>query len=248
MLSMFFLAIMGLLAGILTGIIGMASLTLYPVLLAIGVPAISANATITVAQVGAGIGTVLSSLKELHGHWRTATKIAILNAGGGLLGAWLLTKSSSAGFQGMVPWFILMAGILLLWPHSKNEAPHRHSKLLVYFNWLVLFLVGTYNGYFGAAAGLLMIAVLSRIVNNEYVVYNAMRNFASFINNIIASIIFIFQLPIAWHVILPLISGLFIGGYIGPIILRFIPAKVIKLTVGWGAIMLAVYLGYRAYL
>lgn len=248
MLSIFFLVVMSLLAGVLTGIIGMASLTLYPVLLAIGVPAISANATITVAQVSAGIGTVLSSLKELRGHWRTAIKIAILNASGGILGAWLLIRSSSTSFQGMVPWFILMAGILLLWPHSETQTLFRQSKLLIFFNLVILFLVGTYNGYFGAASGLLMIAVLSRIVNDEYIIYNAMRNFAAFINNIVASIIFIIRLPIDWNVMLPLISGLFIGGYIGPIVLRFIPAKVIKLTVGWVAIILAIYLGYKAYL
>lgn len=77
MLSMIYLILMSLFAGILTGIVGMASLTLYPVLLSIGIPPITANATITVAQVGAGLSTVLSSLRELHHHWKQALRIAI---------------------------------------------------------------------------------------------------------------------------------------------------------------------------
>lgn len=68
MLSIIYLVLMSLLAGILTEIVGMASLTLYPVLISVGIPPITANATITVAQIGAGLGTVLSSLRELHRH------------------------------------------------------------------------------------------------------------------------------------------------------------------------------------
>lgn len=77
MLSTAYLLVMSLIAGILTGIIGMASLTLYLVLLSVGVPPVSANATITVATVGAGVGTTISSLKELKHHWGSAILVAM---------------------------------------------------------------------------------------------------------------------------------------------------------------------------
>lgn len=247
MFSIIYLVLMSLLAGILTGIVGMAALTLYPVLLSVGIAPITANATITVAQVGAGMGTVLSSLKELHGHWKQAIQIALLNTAGGALGAIILIHSTNAGFQKLVPVFILFAGILILAPKGKSK-PHLDKHLLSALSWLAIFLVGIYTGYFGAASGLLMIAVLSKIVKQNYVVYNSMRNFASFTNNVVSAIMFVIMLPIDWAVIIPLLIGLFTGGYIGPIIVRYIPSTVIKTAVGIFAIVLSLVLGYQAYL
>lgn len=247
MLSTAYLLSMSLLAGILTGIIGMASLTLYPVLLSIGIAPISANATITVATVGAGVGTVTSSLKELKHHWKTAFIVAGLSTIGSIMGAFILIHSSNSGFKRVVPFFILLAGVMLLWP-NKNSS--HHNELNLWRNiigWLSIVLIGLYNGYFGAASGLLMIAVLSKVVGGEYATYNAIRNFESFINNIVSAIMFIIMLKIQWQIIVPLVLGLLIGGYIGPIIVRFIPSKIIKQVVGTFAVILASILMYQAY-
>lgn len=246
-LGIIYLIFMSLLAGILTGIVGMASLTLYPVLLSIGVAPITANATITCAQVGAGCGTVLSSLKELRHNWKIVIQIAILSTLGSVLGALILVHNSTREFTEIVPIFILLAGIMILTPPRKNKR-WINSKGAFYLSWIGIFLVGIYNGYFGAAAGLLMIAVLSKIIRHQYAIYNAVRNFASFTSNIVAAGIFIWKLSIDWKVIIPLLVGLFIGGYLGPIIVRFIPSKVIQSLVGVFAIVLAMVLGYQAYL
>lgn len=247
MASIVYLILMSLVAGILTGIVGMASLTLYPVLLSVGVMPITANATITVAQVGAGLGTVSASLKELRHHWKQAGQIALLDTIGGVFGALILIHSSNAGFQKLVPIFILLAGILILIP-KRQAGQAAENKWTTRFSWLGVFLVGIYTGYFGAAAGLLMIAVLSKLVDENYAIYNAMRNFASFCNNVVAAGMFIVRLPIDWAVIIPLLLGLSVGGYIGPIIVRYIPSKVIELAVGIFALGLSVVLGYQAYL
>ncbi|MTV82843.1 sulfite exporter TauE/SafE family protein [Secundilactobacillus folii] len=246
MSTVLLLIIMSLIAGILMGIVGMASLTLYPVLLAVGIPPITANATITVAQVGAGVGTVLSSLKELRHHWGKACEIAAFSTIGSILGAILLTHSSSKAFQNIVPVFIFIAGIMILSPKRSTTDKGTHSYLQI-ISWISLMLVGVYIGYFGAAAGLLLIAVLSKLVDEDYAVINAMRNFSSFINNIISSVIFIIRIPIAWKVIIPLLLGLFVGGYIGPAIVRIIPAKYIRKAVGIFAIVLAIVLGWKSY-
>ncbi|MBU7563450.1 sulfite exporter TauE/SafE family protein [Pediococcus ethanolidurans] len=247
MSTVLFLILMSLIAGVLTGIVGMASSTLYPVLLSVGIQPITANATITVAQVGAGLGTVISSLKELHGHWKQALQIAILNTIGGVFGALILIHSSNTGFKKMVPLFILLAGIMILYPQKANTT-NLNNRFNQIMSWLSLFLVGVYNGYFGAASGLLMIAVLSKIVKENYAIYNAMRNLASFCNNVVAAGLFIFRLSIDWAMIIPLLLGLFIGGLIGPIIVRYIPSTYIKTAVGGFAIILAFILGYEAYL
>lgn len=236
---------MSLLAGILTGIVGMASLTLYPVLLSVGVPPVSANATITVAQVVGNLGATLSSLQELSHHRHEAFVIALWNTIGGVLGAELLIHSSNAGFKKIVPVFILLAGILILVPTDKRTA--KKNRQVQWLDWTALLLVGIYNGYFGAASGLLMIAVLNRIVKYNYAEINSLRNFASFCNNFVAAGMFIMRLKIDWSVLLPLIIGLFIGGFLGPMIVKIIPSKIIETAVGIFAIGLACLLTYKDY-
>ena len=93
-----------------------------------------------------------------------------------------------------------------------------------------------------------MVAVLSRLVEGPYATYNAMRNLASLVNNLVTSIMFIFSMPIAWGVLIPVCIGLFAGGFLGPVIVRLIPSRIIKTAVGIFALGLAVFLFYQAYL
>lgn len=105
----------------------------------------------------------------------------------------------------------MAAGIMILTPKRAGRQAV-NTRLVTFVSWLSTFLVGIYAGYFGAASGLLMIAVLSKIVHENYAIYNSMRNFASFCNNIVAAIMFICTIPIDWRVIIPLLIGLFTGG------------------------------------
>ena len=79
-------------------------------------------------------------------------------------------------------------------PASSTSSTRQHLRWLGY---VLVMLVGIYVGYFGAGAGLLMVAVLSRLVEGPYATYNAMRNLASLVNNLVTSIMFIFSMPIA---------------------------------------------------
>lgn len=242
-----YLILMSILAGILTGIVGMASLTLYPVLISIGIPPITANATITVAQVSGGLGTIMSSSKQIKRHWAETIFISFISTIGGVIGAFILINSSNSSFKKMVPLFIFIAGVMILVPKKDKSIKNKREALRI-TGLASVFLVGIYNGYFGAGAGLLMIAVLSKIINEKYEVYNAIRNFSSLCNNLIVSIIFIFTINIQWKIMIPLIFGLFIGGYIGPIIVRIVPSKLIKLFVGVFAIILSLFLFYKEFL
>ena len=159
-----------------------------------------------------------------------------------------MIHSSNAGFKRVVPFIIFLAGVLILMPPkpaSSNSSTRQHLR---WFGYVLVMLVGIYVGYFGAGAGLLMVAVLSRLVEGPYATYNAMRNLASLVNNLVTSIMFIFSMPIAWGVLIPVCIGLFAGGFLGPVIVRFIPSRIIKTAVGIFALGLAVFLFYQAYL
>lgn len=242
--TILFLLGMSLLAGILNGIVGMAALTLYPVLLSVGVAPITANATNTIGLLFSGSSAVAASRHELKDHWHQALVITLLNTIGGVFGALILIHSSNAGFK----FIIFLAGVLILMPPkpaSSNSSTRQHLRWLGY---VLVMLVGIYVGYFGAGAGLLMVAVLSRLVEGPYATYNAMRNLASLVNNLVTSIMFIFSMPIAWGVLIPVCIGLFAGGFLGPVIVRLIPSRIIKTAVGIFALGLAVFLFYQAYL
>ncbi|GLB47533.1 UPF0721 transmembrane protein [Philodulcilactobacillus myokoensis] len=238
------LIIGGLFAGILNGIVGMAVLTIYPILLAIGVPPIMANITATISVIFSGFTSVASSVSEIKSYKKQTFIITILSVIGCLIGTILLIKSNNGQFKKVVPFIILFAGIMILLPKSKGK---HGNEFVTSFQYSLLPLVGIYSGYFGAGAGILIVSILSRIVHKPYPVYNAMRNVSSLVCNIVSSIIFIIFMPVDWHVIIPLAIGLVVGGYLGPIIVRYIPTKIMEIAVGIFAILLAGYLFITTY-
>ncbi|TPR17610.1 sulfite exporter TauE/SafE family protein [Apilactobacillus timberlakei] len=243
----------GVLAGILGTVTGLASLASYPALLYFaGLPAVSANVVNKAALMFNSIGSAISSTQELHGHWKELFKTMIIIFFGGITGAILLTALPSSSFTHIVPVFIAAGGIMILIP-SKNEENHegannfeprkghvnQHSwfrNILIIF---LVYLIGAYSGYFGAASGILLLVLLTRTSSNEYTVSNAIRNVAMGAANIVATIYYSFEAHIVWILVLPLGIGFFIGGYIGPKIVRILPVKYIRILTGILALILA---------
>ncbi|MBW1606349.1 sulfite exporter TauE/SafE family protein [Lactobacillus sp. Sy-1] len=238
------LIIGGLIAGILNGIVGMAVLTLYPILLSIGVSPIMANVTATISIIFSGCTSVLSSAKEIKSYRSQTIIITVLSVIGCVAGTFVLINSSNAQFKAVVPFIIMLAGIMMLVPKKKQPTENRFMRGIQY---LFLPMIGLYNGYFGAGSGILETAVLSRIVHQPYYVYNAIRNVLSLASNIISAVIFTLLLPVDWIVIIPLAIGLVVGGYLGPIIVKVIPTKIMEICVGTFAIGLACYLFITTY-
>ena len=82
---MVFLVVAGVLAGVAGSVAGLASLVSYPALLAVGLPALAANVTNTVALVLYTVGAASFSRRELAGQAgrlrrRAAGRLARLDA------------------------------------------------------------------------------------------------------------------------------------------------------------------------
>ncbi|GAP02711.1 permease [Fructobacillus pseudoficulneus] len=250
---------MGILAGIVSTTAGLASLVSYPALLAVGIPPVFANVTNTAALVMTGIGSIFSSKKELGNHKKELFQILPLTVLGSILGAWLLLSQPASTFAKVVPFFVLMAGLLLMSQISKsknnplnltrdesmeNDAHSPAYKVLIT---IAITLVGMYCGYFGAAGGVMLLAILSATTTMHFSSYNAVKNVSLGASNLIATLIYAFTAHIYWGMVIPLGIGLFIGGYIGPQIVRVIPEKILKIIVSILAILLAVDLFVKAY-
>ncbi|WP_413628008.1 sulfite exporter TauE/SafE family protein [Fructilactobacillus vespulae] len=258
-LHFLFLFVAGIAGGLLATIAGLASIATYPALLIVGIPPVVANVSNTVSLISTGIGAIPSSLKELHGQWHRVLGYTTLAVIGSLVGSSLLLVAPAATFEKIVPFFILSAGIMLissgrgtesktsakLKEHIKNPKKDHWIKLASYTG---IVFVGAYLGYFGAAGGVVLLAILGIITHESFAEYNAVKNVIAFACNIAATLLFIFNATIAWAAVVPLGLGLLIGGYSGPIIVRHINVKVLRTIIAIASFALAGQLFFKAYL
>ena len=237
----------GTLGGIFSTVVSIASLVSYPVLLALGVPPLSANMTNTVSLVLTGAGSVASSRPELAGQGRRVLRLGAITALGGAAGAAVLLVTPASTFTVVVPWLIGLASlVLLVQPKIRQLAPTADEKPRLVHR-VALFAVAMYVGYFGAAAGVMLLVVLGMMIDESLVKVNAVKNAVSGMANATAAACFALFGDVRWTFVAPLAVGFLIGGWIGPKIARRVPAGPFRVFVSLCGIGLAVKLGISAY-
>jgi hypothetical protein len=245
------LAAAGVLGGLTGSIAGLASVATYPALLLVGLPPVTANVTNTVAVVFNGIGSVLGSRPELKGQGRWLKRIVPVAALGGLIGALLLLTMPAEGFERVVPLLLAFASVAILIPPRPRKdatvASHRRHTATVILESAAIFVICIYGGYFGAAAGVLLLAMLLRAGGATLAHANASKNVILGVANVVAAVLFIFLAPVQWSAVIPLGLGCLVGSRLGPIVVRHAPAKPIRLAIGAAGLALAVKLGVDAY-
>lgn len=244
-LTLCWLVLAGIAAGTISSVAGLASLVSYPALLLMGMTPVAANVTNSLALVTSGFSAVLSSRHELKGQERRLLILLPMTIVGAILGALLLFALPATVFKMVVPFFIGLAGIIMLFPpHIQQEEQHK-SLFHQLGAWGLAFLVCVYTGYFGAGGGVVMLLALFAIIPGNFAQVNAVKNAVLVVANLLTAIVYLFKTTIAWLFVIPMACGFFIGGYLGPLLVRHIPDKVMHLIVGGGAIILAVILFYR---
>jgi uncharacterized membrane protein YfcA len=247
-----FLVLAGIGAGLTGSIAGLASLISYPALLAVGIPPVTANVTNTVALVLNSVGSVSASRPELSGQARRLLPLAVAAVLGGMTGAALLLLTPSAAFERVVPFLIAAASAAILVQRPPRElaaagaAHHPDSRDP---RWLPLgtYAIGIYGGYFGAAAGVVMLAMYLLGTGETLPRGNAMKNVVLGFANAVAAVGFIVFSSIAWSAALPLAIGLFAGGRLGPRVVRRAPQTALRRVVAVAGLGLAVHLGIQAF-
>jgi uncharacterized membrane protein YfcA len=246
--TIIYLILGGIVAGILSSAASFASLASYPLLLSVGVAPVYANVTNDAALIWNSLGAVLASLKELHGHWHQVLKYAIFTVIGSVIGCCLLLAFPGKVFERVVPFFILIAGAMILisgkhTPHPGRKRPLWQKSLYL----LALVLTGIYAGYFGAASGIVVLVLLTYLMEQNFLVTNAVKNAVCGFTNLVALIIYGFASRIYWLDALPMAVGMFVGGYLGPIVVRYIPAKIMRWIIAILAVTQALIYFKQAY-
>jgi uncharacterized protein len=231
---MAFLASAGVVAGVVGTAGGITSLISYPALLAVGISPFAANVTNAVSLVGSGLGSTLGSQLELADQRRRLRRWAPLAVGGGLSGAALLLLTPAAVFGWIVPFLIAAASVLLLaqprisaWRYHRagaDGAGEGAAKVAV-------LLVSAYSGYFGAGAGVLILAVLLLMVDDHLATANALKNAILTVADLLPAVAFALLGPVSWRAAVPLAVGATLGGLVGPRVTRRAPQRELRIAV-----------------
>jgi uncharacterized membrane protein YfcA len=248
-----FLVVAGIGAGLTGSIAGLASLISYPALLAIGIPPVTANVTNTVALVLNSVGSVSASRPELTGQGRRLVPLAVAAVLGGTAGAVLLLLTPSGAFERIVPFLIAGASAAILVQRPPRELAaegHREHPVPRDPRWLGFgtFAIAIYGGYFGAAAGVLMLAMYLLGTGETLPRGNAMKNLVLGVENAVEAVGFVVFASIAWAAALPLAIGLFAGGRLGPRVVRRAPQTALRRVIAVAGLGLAVHLGMQAFM
>jgi uncharacterized membrane protein YfcA len=230
----------GLGAGILTSTIGVASLLSFPVLVALGIPPVVANASNTVGLIPAGLSGSFGYRAELREHPRVTLAVLLACGCGAVAGAALLLGLPSDVFEAVVPWLILFTCLLVgaqptisAWVRRRRTGPdaHRPRHLMSPLTAVFATLTGVYGGYFGAGSGVMMVAVLGLGLDLDLRIVNALKTLAVLAGNLVAGAIFVLVADLDWSAIGLLALGSVFGGYVGARIGRRLPPTLFRVLV-----------------
>jgi uncharacterized protein len=213
----------GIVAGTINTVVGSGTLFTFPVLLAFGYAPVTANVSNTIGLVPGSVAGAIGYRRELAGQRHRAIRFATASAMGGVVGAVLLLSLPASAFKDIVPAFIVIALVLIvLQPRLARALDSwraRHARDRGHPGPLTLatvFLSGVYGGYFGAAQGIMLLAILGLSLPDEHLQrINALKVVLAGLVNLIAGIIFIFAAHVAWLPALLIAIGSIIGGIIG---------------------------------
>jgi hypothetical protein len=212
------LILAGFAAGAINGVAGGGSLISFPTMLALGIPAIPANATNAIALCPGSLASVWSYRKESKGLERLTAILTIPSIVGALFGAWLLLNTPEKLFKQAVPLLILFATLLLCYQPKLKKHLERHDKVTKNFalTCFLQFLVSAYGGYFGAGMGIMMLALLGFYLDASINQLNAIKTWLGTIINGVASLFFVSAGSVLVLPALVLGVGAILGGYLAP--------------------------------
>jgi hypothetical protein len=244
-----FAALAALAAGMTNALAGGGTLITFPVLLAIGLPAVSANVTNTIALCPGFLGGTLAQSKDLQGQKKRLWIVLPAAVLGGFVGGYLLLRTSEKLFTNLVPFLILAASALLAvqnplrnWLSRRLEQGKTSHPSEVWI-FLPVFLGAIYGGYFGAGLSVIMLAVLGLILNDNLTRLNALKQVIAFAANVTAAVLFAFSGKVNWPVGLVMAVGALLGGSLGGRIAgRIKPSTLRWLVVILGFVVGTIYL------
>lgn len=225
---MILIALAGVGAGAINALVGSGTLVTFPTLVALGYPPVTATMSNAVGLVAGGVSSTWGYRRELGGQWNRLAWQIPASFVGAVLGAWLLLHLPEQVFTEVVPVLLVLAlGLVVVGPRIQAFAQRRaeaagqsaqnvsrgRMAALVF----ATFLVGVYGGYFTAAQGILLIAVMSALLPEHIQRMNAAKNLLALVVNVVAAAEYMLLAfdRISWPVVGLIAVGSLVGGFLG---------------------------------
>ncbi|MEW1904145.1 MULTISPECIES: sulfite exporter TauE/SafE family protein [unclassified Streptomyces] len=226
----------GIGAGTINTIVGSGTLITFPVLLATGLPPITANVSNALGLVPGSVSGAIGYRRELKGQKKRVLRLGAAALVGGLVGAILLLALPSDAFDAIVPVLIGLALVLvLLQPRIAAAVQRRRERTgseahpdggpALLFG---LLLASMYGGYFGAAQGVLYLSLMGLLLHDDLQRINAVKNILGALVNGVAAVFFLFVAEFDWTAVLLIAVGSTIGGQLGAKVGRRLPPTVLR--------------------
>jgi uncharacterized membrane protein YfcA len=240
----------GLAAGTINTVVGSGTLITFPTLLAFGLPPVTANVSNTIGLVPGSISGALGYRRELTGQRSRIQRLAVGSLVGGGGGAVLLLALPADAFSAIVPVLIVLGCVLVVfqprisaWVAKRHEAAGGVPENGVWWVWPGVLLAGVYGGYFGAAQGVLLMAIMGIGVDETLQRLNGVKNVLAAIVNGVAGLIFIAVAHVDWAVVGLIAVGSVVGGQLGATYGRKLPSAALRaLIVVVGVVALTAFL------
>lgn len=243
-----FAALAALAAGAINALAGGGTLITFPMLTFLGVPAVSANITNTVALCPGYFGGTLAQANDLKDQKKRLWALIPASILGGILGGLLLLRTGEKLFSDLVPYLILLACVLLAIQDPvrawlvKRMGEHQGANL-ERLTWLPVGLASVYGGYFGAGLSVIVLSALGLTLEDSLTRLNALKQAVAFAVNVAAAIYFLFSGHVLWTAALVMAVGALLGGWLGGKLAGRIKPSTLRWTVVTiGVIVAIIYL------
>jgi uncharacterized membrane protein YfcA len=210
----------GVFAGTINTVVGSGTLVTFPVLLTFGYAPVVANVSNTVGLVPGSASGAWGYRRELGGQRRRALPLVVASLAGGVAGSILLLTLPASAFKRIVPAFIVIALVLIVFQPRLSRAIRLRRPAGAAENagpaaTAGVFASGVYGGYFGAAQGILLLAILGLAVDDDLQRINALKVVLAGLVNLVAGIVFVFAAHVSWLPALLIAVGSILGGVLG---------------------------------
>jgi uncharacterized membrane protein YfcA len=225
----------GVVAGTINTVVGSGTLFTFPVLLAFGYAPVTANVSNTIGLVPGSASGALGYRAELKGQERRLALLVTFSVIGGIAGAVLLLTLPASAFKAIVPVFIVIALLLIVFQKQINRILESHGAgrgdrpgPLALAGVLA---GGIYGGYFGAAQGIMVLAILGLSLEDRLQRLNALKVVMTGTVNLVSGIVFVFAAHVAWAPAGLIAGGSVLGGVLGARVGRRLSPRVLRGTI-----------------
>ena len=218
-------------AGTINAVVGSGTLLTFPTLLAFGYPPVTANVSNTIGLVPGSVAGAWGYRRELAGQRERVLRLGVASLIGGATGGLLLLVLPAGAFEAIVPILIGIGVLLVVFgPRISRWVAEHHGDAggEHWWVWPAVLVTGVYGGYFGAAQGVLLMAVLGIGVADTLQRLNGAKNVLAAIVNAVAGVIFIFVADVDWGVVALIAAGSIVGGLLGSSLGRRLPPAVLR--------------------